>query len=182
MFKIRQITLLVLALLFFVTIGNTIAEAQELNINEMRMYLNNIEKDLRTPFAKEGLEITVWNFYRARVVLSPNKYESTCDFQKGFLQSFLLFQNRLRTGNLGGLKLKVDYNFLIEMTRSYERNESRYLDFIKSISKTPYFPPNYTVDFVTKSQFYYSLILLDADKTHWSNAKKFTYIFPFCDD
>ena len=168
--------------IIFVSIGTTFSDAEELNIQAMRMSINKMEDNLRTPFAKTGLEMTVWNFYRARTALSRTNYEGTRSFKEGFKQCFAVFQKRLRAGNFQEISSKIRDKNLRVMAESYQRNKYKYLYFMKSALETPYFPPRYSLDLVTKAQFYYSLILFDAAKDQWAKARKFTYIFPFCDD
>ena len=76
---------------------------------------------------------------------------------------------------------KIDDNNLKVMVKSYQKNKDKYLDFIRLSAVTPYFPPQYPVDFITESQLYYALLLFDVEVALWVKAKKFTFIFPFCD-
>jgi len=174
-------TIVILIILSLTIIGNTLGRAEQQIVREIRMSIDRMDENLQSPFAKAGLEMTVWNFYRARVALSPNEYEKTNDFKKGFLQSYLVFKKRLWEGDFKGLKSKINVKYLNEMGKLYNQNSSKYLGFIKSLTGTPYFPPRYSSDFITESQTYFSLLLFDVKEDRWAKAKKFTYIFPFCD-
>ena len=176
-----QKKIVILVIFSLAIIGNTLARAEEQIVSEIRMSIDRMDDNLQSPFAKAGLEMTVWNFYRARVALSPNKYEMTNDFKQGFLQSYFVFKKRLWAGDFKGLKSKIGDSYLNEMGKSYNQNRIKYLDFIGSLAKTPYFPPHYSSDLITKSQAYFSMLLFDAQEGEWAKAKKFTYIFPFCD-
>ena len=182
MFRGKPMAVSVFLAIFFILICSTFSGAEELNVQAMRISIGRMEDNLRTPFAKAGLEMTVWSFYRARVALSPNKYEANMDFQEGFKESFAIFQKRLRAGKFQEIQYKIEESNLRTLEKSYQRNKNKYLDFIRSTPITPYFPPNYPVGFITESQLYYSLLLFDVEKGLLAKAKRFTYIFPFCDD
>jgi len=173
--------IVILVILSIAIIGNTLARAEEQIVSEIRMSIDNMNDNLQSPFAKAGLEMTVWNFFRARVALSPNKYEMNYGFQKGFLKSYLVFKKRLWKGDFKEIKSKIKRSDLKKMGKSYNQNRDKYLNFIGSLPKTPYFPPNYPSGLIFKSQTYFSLLLFDENKNEWEEAKKFTYIFPFCD-
>ena len=173
--------IVILVILSLAIIGNTLGRAEEQIVNEIRMSIDRMDDNLQSPFAKAGVEMTVWNFYRARVALSPNKYEITNDFRQGFLQSYLVFTKRLWAGDFKGLKSKIGDSYLNEMGKSYNQNRVKYLGFIGSLAETHYFPPHYSSDLIIESQAYFSLLLFDAQEGEWAKAKKFTYIFPFCD-
>ena len=173
--------IVILVILSMAIIGNTLARADEQIVNEIRVSIDRMDDNLQSPFAKAGLEMTVWNFYRARVALSPNEYEMTDDFKQGFLQSYLVFKKRLWAGDFKGIKSKIEDSYLNEMEKSYNQNRVKYLGFIGSLAETPYFPPHYSSDLIIESQTYFSLLLFDAQEGEWAKAKKFTYIFPFCD-
>lgn len=170
----------VLVVLSLVIVGNTVAKGEEQIISKIFMSIERIDENLKSPFAKAGLELTVWNFYKARIALSPNKYEMTKDFKQGFLQAFSVFKKRLWLGGFEGLKSKFRNSYLNEMIRSYNKNRANFLKLTESLAKTTCFPPNFSSDLIIESQIYFSLLLLDVDKHEWSKAKKFTYIFPFC--
>jgi len=173
--------IVILVILSLAIISNTLARAEEQIVSEIRMSIDRMDDNLQSPFAKAGLEMTVWNFYRARVALSPNKYETTNDFKQGFLKSYLVFKKRLWAGDFKRIKSKIGKSHLKEMEKLYNKNRTKYLGFIGSLAETPYFPPHYSSDLITESQTYFSLLLFDAQEGEWAKAKKFTYIFPFCD-
>jgi len=171
----------ILIILSVIIIGNRLGRAEQQIVSQIRMSIDRMDENLQLPFAKAGLEMTVWNFYRARVALSPNRYEMRNDFKQGFLQSYLVFKKRLWEGNFEGLKSKIGDSHLNEMGKAYNQNRDKYLFFIRSLAETPYFPPHYSSDLIFQSQAYFSLLLFDVQEDEWAKAKKFTYIFPFCD-
>lgn len=173
--------IVVLAVLCLAIIGNTVLRAEKRIVSEIRISIDRMDDNLQSPFAKSGLEMTVWGFYRARVELHPNKYEESKRFKQDFLRSYLAFKERLWAGNFGGIKSKIGDRFLKEMAKSYSQNRTKYLDFIKSLREASYFPPGYPPGLIIESQAYFSVLLFDAQKSEWEKAKKFTYIFPFCD-
>lgn len=172
---------ILLVLFFLFIINNTSAGADEKIISKISISIKKMDDNLKSPFAKAGLEMTVWNFYKARVAHSINRYEMNKEFQQGFMQSFLIFKKRLWAGNFQNLKSKIDNSYLEAMEKSYKQNKAKYLGFKKSLNEMSYFPPNYSLNLITESQAYFSLILFDVQKNEWVKAKKFTYIFPFCD-
>ena len=173
--------IVMLVILSLLIAGNTLAKAEGQIVSEVRMSIDRMDDSLQSPFAKAGLEMTVWNFFRARVALSPNNYEMTNNFKQGFLKSYSVFKNRLWAGNFVGLKSKIGDNYLNEMEKLYNKNKTKYLSFIRSLANTPYFPPRYSLDLITESQTYFSLLLFDVQEREWAKAKKVTYISPFCD-
>ena len=176
-----QKKIVILVIFSLAIISNTFARAEQQIVSEIRKSIDRMDDNLQSSFAKAGLEMTVWNFYRARVALSPNQYEMTNDFKQGFKQSYFVFKNRLWAGDFEGLKSKIGESYLKEMEKLYNQNRTKYLGFIKSLAETPYFPPHYSSDLITESQTYFSLLLFDVQEREWAKAKKFTYIFPFCD-
>ena len=182
MFKGKLVAVIAFVVIFSISICSTFSGAEELNVQAMRSSISRMEDNLRSPFAKASLEMTVWNFYRARVALSPNNYEAKEDFQGGFRESFAIFQKRLRAGNFQEIRYKIEESDLKALEKSYQKNKNKYLEFIKSTYVTGYFPPHYPVNLITESQLYYSLLLFDVVKDLLAKAKKATYIYPFCDD
>jgi len=174
-------TIVILMIMSLSIIANTLCRAEEKIVSEIRTSIDRMNENLQSPFAKAGLEMTVWNFYRARIALSPNNYEVTNDFKQGFLQSYLVFTKRLWSGDFKALKPRIGDSYLNEMEKSYNKNRDKYLSFIRSLAETPYFPPHYPSDLIIESQAYFSLLLFDVQKGEWEKAKKFTYFFPFCD-
>ena len=173
--------IVILVVLSLAIICNTLARAEEQIVNEIRMSIDRMDDNLQSPFAKASLEMTIWNFYRARVDLSPNRYEMTNDFKQGFLQSYFVFKKRLWAGDFKGLKSKIGDSYLNEMGKSYNQNRVKYHGFIRLLTETSYFPPHFSLDLIIESQAYFSLLLFDVQESEWAKAKKFTYIFPFCD-
>jgi hypothetical protein len=182
MYKGKLIAVIAFVAIFSILFCSALSGAEQLSVQSMHTSISRMEENLRSPFAKAGLEMTIWDFYRARVALSPNKYEAREDFQKGFRESFAIFQKRLTAGNFQQIQYKIKEDDLKSFEKSFEKNRVKYLEFMKSMAVTEYFPPYYPVNFITESQLYYSLLLFDVGKDLLTKARKLTYIYPFCDD
>ena len=182
MYKGKLIAVIAFVAIFSILFCSALSGAEQLSVQSMDTSINRMEDNLRSPFAKAGLEMTIWNFYRARVALSPNKYETTGYFQKGFRESFAIFHKRLTAGNFQEIQYKIKEDDLKSFEKSFEKNRVKYMEFVKSMAVSQYFPPYYPVNLITESQLYYSLLLFDVGKELLTKARKFTYIYPFCDD
>src|SRR2546425_13231322 len=103
--KGRIETFLLLVCLLFS--GATETRAQ-VTSDEQRFALSVLDRDLRSPFAKAGLELMVWAAFEARVKLSPQGYEQSAEFQRGFRNAFSVFRKRLCVGDLESIGGQID--------------------------------------------------------------------------
>ena len=150
-------------------------------VNKLQSFAKDIEKQLSTPLGQAGLEMAVWNLYKARINRPVTGKEHEIVFQKGFLKAFTVFQNSLHSGKYEGIISRIKMNLNVELAESFIRNKPDYNKYIYELVKMPIFPPNISPDIILVSQYYFSLLLFDANVSLWEEASRFSYIWPFCD-
>jgi len=173
----------VIVVLFTLLWLNTSIYANDISV-EFNSAIANIATELKSPFAKAGLESLVYRFYEVRMNLTPKKYESGDDFKNSFLKTFGVFRDILWNAKLGKLVASIRTykpKEIKAMETSYKNNIIVFGGFVTEIiSKIGYFrfiPP----EVILKSQMLYSIILLGGSPDTWDKAKEFTNIWPFCD-
>jgi hypothetical protein len=174
----RFLGFLFLAALLTLFVAGT-AKGQDVS-NEIRTALAMMDEELKSPFARIGLESMVLTIYRARIDLAPMGYERTDSFQQGFMASFSVFRERLARGEFQDLRSQVDDNTIQEMASSYRKNAEVFSRFQSAVMEKSELVRRQSPELIRRSLIYYALVLYAAGREQWEKAKKNTYIFPFC--
>lgn len=155
------------------------AAAQETTV-DISKAVEAMGTDLRSPFARLGLEKTVLDLYDARVKLAPHRIEGTKEWQTGFEKSFSIFQKRLREGGFEDAASRLDKEVIDQMQASLTKNEKANGEFLLAAQKQSPQLRDVSISILKRSQTYFSIVLSLANKAEWSTAAKRSYIFPFC--
>jgi hypothetical protein len=148
--------------------------------DELKLAVSSMDQELKSPFAKVRLERIVLTVFRARVDLAPKGYERDPEFQKNFERSFSIFRTRLWNGEYENAGRLMDVKMSGEVASAYARNEKDWESFLSAATAKSDFLRGLPPGLVRRSQIYFSLILLSESKDEWEQARKFTFIFPFC--
>jgi hypothetical protein len=167
-------------LLVFAFCAPLLANGSEIS-NQFRAALDGLPQEMASPFAKAGLESTVFQFFRARVNLAPNQYELKAEFQDTFIKSFDAFRILLYSSDLQLIREKVSKDDIALMEKSYSKHEKGFADFSNTVSQNVIFFRQIAKNTILRAQMYYALILSGFNKNQWLSARKFTHIWPFCD-
>lgn len=143
--------------------------------------INEMPKELRSPYAKVGLVSIVSGFFHTRVELVPNGYENKEKFIKTFEESFNKFRELLWSVDLNVIRENFTDINIQKMVEAYPKHKEKFTTYSNSLSNKNANFRYIDQSVILKSQIYYSLLLLHFNEEQWKESKKFTHIWPFCD-